>query len=266
MGCYPLFACRDWSRLGSDVEGLGERLVSLTMVTDPFGEYDEALLRRSFPDLAVPFKQHCVIDLHKPVSDVVSRGHRKEARRALRAVRVHVHPSPAEFLDTWMDLHRHLVARHRIRGIPAFSRAAFAKQLATPGIVVLWAALGDEPVAATLYLLHDGVAYGHVLGCTDAGYKHNALYALIWSGIETLRGSAQWIDLMGVPGADDAGGQGIRHFKQGWTPETRTAWLCGRILNARRYDELVRVTETARARYFPAYRDGEMTAAPEQPS
>ena len=37
MGPYPIFCCSDWSVLGDDLAGLGDRLVSLVLVTDPFG-------------------------------------------------------------------------------------------------------------------------------------------------------------------------------------------------------------------------------------
>jgi hypothetical protein len=40
MGCYPLFACQDWSQLHADLESIGSELVSLALVTDPFGKYD----------------------------------------------------------------------------------------------------------------------------------------------------------------------------------------------------------------------------------
>lgn len=265
MGCYPLFACRDWSQVHHDLEDLGTDLVSLTVVTDPFGDYGEPYLRRCFPDLAVPFKEHFVIDLEKPRTEVVSRRHRKEARRALRQVTVNAQTDPPAFLDGWMDLHHNLVIKHQVKGIAAFSRSAFAEQLATPGIVVLAAKYGDELVAATLYLVHDSVAYGHVLACNALGYQRGALYALIWSAIEHFTGSVRWIDLMGVPGAQDAGSEGIRQFKRGWTEETRRTWLCGRILNRDRYGEIVRATGTSQMRYFPAYRDGEMARLSREP-
>jgi hypothetical protein len=64
---------------------------------------------------------------------------------------------------------------------------------------------------------------------------------------------------MGVPGAEDAGNDRARQFKRGWSREVRTAWLCGRILNRPRYEELVELTGTAGVDYFPAYRSGELT-------
>lgn len=56
MGCYPIFACMDWSQLHIDLGHIGDDLVSLALVTDPFGEYDEALLNRSFGERVFPFK------------------------------------------------------------------------------------------------------------------------------------------------------------------------------------------------------------------
>src|SRR5882724_4409121 len=55
MGCYPIFACLDWSQLHADLEDLNNELVSVTLVTDPFGEYDLDYLRLCFPNLVVPF-------------------------------------------------------------------------------------------------------------------------------------------------------------------------------------------------------------------
>jgi hypothetical protein len=259
MGCYPLFACRDWSRLHVDIEELGSDLVSLALVTDPFGTYDEHYLRRCFTDVVIPFKEHYVVDLQKPRNRVVSKHHRYYARKGLQRLTVDVHSDPPAFLDDWMELHRHLVLNHQIKGVSAFSRPAFAQQLATPGMVLLRARHADQPVAAIMHYTYGDVAYAHILGCTDVGYQNFALYALIWSAIEHFTGTVRWLDIMGVPGLQDRGSEGIRQFKQGWTTETRTAWFCGRILNATRYTEIVNVTGTAGASYFPAYRSIELS-------
>ncbi len=63
MGCYPLFACHHWAGLREDLALLAGRLVSLTLVTDPFGDYTEPLLHEIFPDLVSRFKQHFVARL-----------------------------------------------------------------------------------------------------------------------------------------------------------------------------------------------------------
>jgi len=258
MGCYPLFACGDWSRLHEDLDEMDDRLVSLVVVTDPFGAYDESGLKRCFPDLVRPFKEHYVVDLARPRGEVVSRHHRRWARKALRAVAVDVVPDPPAFLDEWMMLHGHLVRRYGISGVAAFSRTAFAQQFRVPGLVLLRARYRTQAVAAMMCYVHGDVAYAHIHGCATAGYEHGALYALLWSAIEHFTGSVRWLDIMGVPGARDAGSEGIREFKKGWSGDTRRAWLCGRILNRARYGELVSATGTAGKEYFPAYRAGEM--------
>jgi hypothetical protein len=259
IGCYPLFCCADWSQLIDDVEALGDEFVSLTLVTDPFGDYDEAYLRRCFPDTVVPFKQHFVIDLGKPLHDTVSSHHQHYAHKALRDVCVEIHPDPPGFLDEWTLLHDQLVQKHAIRGIKAFSRRAFAAQLAAPGMVAVRVSHQGAAVAGLLFFQHGDVAYGHVLACTPLGYQLGALYAGIWFALEHFSRCARWCDIMGVPGLDDRGHEGLRKFKRGWTEQTRTAWLCGRILDRARYAERVAATHSAGASYFPAYRVGEIS-------
>lgn len=262
MGCYPLFACRDWSALAGDVDELARRVVSLVLVTDPFAEVEPAALRRAFPDRCMPFKEHCVVDLGRPLESSVSRHHRRCARRALARVSVERCETPLEALDEWIALHAHLVARHRIRGLRAFSRSAFAGQLALPGAVLLRARAGGEAVGMQLWLVHGDVAYGHVLAFDEAGYALGAPYAMYWWALEHFASRVAWCDLGAVPGASDDAASGLRRFKQGWATGTRTAWLCGRIGDRRRYEALAREAGAAGSAYFPAYRAGELAEAP----
>jgi hypothetical protein len=51
MGCYPLFCCRNWDGLASDLAALAPELVSVTLVTDPFASFDPDALQPCFPDL-----------------------------------------------------------------------------------------------------------------------------------------------------------------------------------------------------------------------
>jgi hypothetical protein len=262
MGCYPLFACRAWERLAEDVDALGRDCVSLTVVADPFGAHDPALLRRCFPDLATPWKEHHVVDLRRPVEANVSRHHRRHARKALARLDVDVVADPPAFLDDWMRLHAHLVARHAIRGLRAFSRAAFARQLALPDVVVLRARHGGEAVGAQLWVVAEEVAYGHVLAFSDAGYRLGAPYALNLAAIEHFAPRVRFCDLGAAAGAPGDASDGLLRFKRGWAAETRTAWLCGRVFDRARYAELGRRTgASAATAYFPAYRAGELTGA-----
>ncbi len=254
MGCYPLFSCRDWSRLREDIDNLGDDLVSLSMVPDPFGEYNEAYLHECFRDVVVPFKEHYVIDLKRPRNEVVSKHHRYYARKALRQLSVEEHPEPDQFLDEWMLLHANLVKKHKIMGIKALSRRAFSMQLTTPGITVLRAIHKDRTIAAVLYVLQGNVVHAHVLGCLDIGYELGALYAILWTALDHFGSRARWCNIMGVPGVDDKGSEDIRRFKRGWSKETRIAYFCGRILNRERYTELVQARNGPSGGFFPAYR------------
>ena len=115
MGCYPLFACRDWSSLIHDLTSIGENLVSLVIVTDPFGEFSEALLRDTFRDLIVPFKEHFVVDLTQRPESFVHDHHQRNARNALRDLAVEEVSAPADSIGEWDALYKLLVRRRGIR-------------------------------------------------------------------------------------------------------------------------------------------------------
>ncbi len=61
-------------------------------------------------------------------------------------------------------------------------------------------------------------------------------------------------DFGGNAGPADDPQDGLSRFKQGWTAEVRTAYLCGKILDRELYD---RLAGDAGAGYFPAYRASE---------
>jgi hypothetical protein len=81
MGCYPLFACQNWSQLDADLEEVREKLVSLLLVTAPFGGFDIDCLRQCFEDVFIPFKEHFVVDLSRNMYSFVSYHHCKYASR-----------------------------------------------------------------------------------------------------------------------------------------------------------------------------------------
>lgn len=257
MGCYPLFACRDWSRLRPDLEDVGSELVSISVVADPFGEYDTPYLRRCFEDLVIPFKEHFVTDLRSPMGAIASKHHRYYARRALEEVRVEECRDPRRFVDEWTNLYANLVERHGLKGIKAFSRKAFAKQLGVPGLVMFRATSRDATVGAHLWYVRGEVAYSHLAASSPLGYELMAAYALYWAAIEHFAGKVRWLDLGAGAGVEGDGTHGLNRFKRGWSTGSRTAYLCGRIFDRAKYSELSRKSGTPVTDYFPAYRKGE---------
>ena len=128
MGCYPVFCCRQWQRLGDDLAQMRKTLVSLSLVADPFGNYTLDLLKSLF-DLTVPYKQHFVADLSVPLDRYTSARHRRYARRALKKISVEVCDHPAIYLDEWVTLYDHLIQKKHITGIRRFPGSLFQDSL-----------------------------------------------------------------------------------------------------------------------------------------
>jgi len=262
MGCYPLFACRDWSRLPLDLEPLTDQLISLTLVTDPFGGFTEGDLRRSF-DIVLPYKQHYVTDLGSWNERAIPRSHRRNLATSLSRVRVETCPEPPRLSNEWVHLYEHLAARHHITGLTAFSPATLEKQLHVPGLIMFKASVNEEVVGLHLWYVQGDYGYGH-LGATSAlGYESMASYALYWHAIEHMRAQVRWLDLGSVPGVSNAPRHGLSVFKAGWSNGVRWAYLCGRIFQPERYATLVRERGVGTTTYFPAYRLGEFAATPD---
>lgn len=263
MSCYPLFDCRDWSGLSADMELLEGKLVSLTAVVSPFAAISAEELHRCFPDLARPFKDHYLVEYQAQESSgespdrIVSRHHRYYAKRALRDLEVHPVENPVTMLDDWIGLYGHLIQRHKLSGLHAFSPLAFHRQLRVPGMVAFRAMRGTSTVAAHLWY-HDGdVAYSHLFAANEAGYESNAAYALYWYAMHHFAGKARWLNLGGAAGAGNTKG-GLDFFKRGWSNVVRPALLCGRILDPEKYQRLCRRRSVEVLDYFPAYRQGEL--------
>jgi hypothetical protein len=255
MGFYPLFCCEKWSRLEVDLTSLGEDLVSVAVVVDPFGDVAIETLGTAF-DFVRPFKEHFISDLSLPYASLANKHHRYEARRALRTVTVELDAEPLPHLDVWNDLYQHLVDKHGLRGIKAFSREAFYHQLSIPGVVMLRALYNGQTVSAQLWFQQGEVAYYHLSASNAEGYRWRAAYALSACAIEYFTSRVRYLDFGGAPGLSDSDG-GLAAFKRGWSSGTRPSYFCGRILNRRAYAELMAGRKPSA--YFPEYRDPEMS-------
>jgi hypothetical protein len=258
MGCYPLFACQDWTQLHADLEDIGNDLVSLSVVTDPFGDYDPTYLGQCFNDVVIPFKEHFIIELGRPIDTFVSSHHHRYARQALRDIYVERCEDPTQFLSDWVNLYAALIERHNIKGILAFSELAFRKQLSVPGIVAFRAVYEETTVGMLLWYVQGGVGYYHLGASSATGYELRASFALFWFAIEYFAATRlRWLNLGAGAGVNSNGTDGLSRFKRGWSTGTRTAYFCGRIFEDARYLEIVRAKSVSGTDYFPAYRKGE---------
>lgn len=255
MGCYPIFACQDWSKLGNDIHELEENLVSMAMVTDPFGDYSGSALKEIF-DFCFLFKQHYVTDLSRRLEKTVRKRYRKYASNALKEISVEFCDQPSKYLLEWIRLYNYLIERHHIKGMRAFSEASFKVLLSVPGVEMFIARQNQEIVGADIWLVDGTVGYAHLSAISPVGYELRVPYALYWSALEHYSHSLKWLD--------HGAGAGIKHdedglsiFKRGWATETRPVYFCGCILNKEKYEEIVESTGSINIDYFPAYRAGE---------
>ena len=253
MGCYPIFVVPRWAHLRDDFSQLADEIVSITVVTDPFGGQQEADLWRVF-DFVRPFKEHVIVDLERVAP---SAHHRYRVRSSLKHLRVD-EVDPGTFLDEWCRLYDVLTARHRLSGIHALSRTAFALQLSVPGARVFRATAGDRVVGGQVWYVSGDLAYAHLMALDARGYELGASYALCAESFRMLRPTVTRVNLGGGAGIDPSPGDGLTYFKRGWSTETATVYLCGRILDRQRYASL---STNVGIGYFPAYRTGEFASS-----
>ncbi len=258
MGCYPLFSCQSWQHLESDLIALDEQLVTVTMVTDPLGEYSKADLDACFPDLCVPFKEHYLVDLSQEPRDFISSHHRRYGKKASKACVIESCQPVDDVIDDWVTLYDGLIEHRNIRGFQRFSREIFSRQLAVPGMVVFRAKKGVETLGMTLWYTQGNAAYYHLGAYSDQGYQARASFGLFWNAINHFRATGiEWLDLGAGAGLSASDDDGLSKFKRGWSTGTKTAYLCGRVGNRAAYLEQVGDIDMQATRYFPAYREGE---------
>lgn len=258
MGCYPLFTCKHWDRLPTDMTNLPPEWVSVFVVTDPLASFDEKLLRQSFPDVCYPYKQHMLVDLSQSPEKFVHSHHQRYARWALKRVKVDLCSPRQGIIDTWCQLYRHLCTKHGIKGIPRFSRAAFQQQLSLPGTVVFKATANQETIGILIWYQMGTDAYYH-LGASNAdGYKSRASFALFWESIGYFaEQGVKRLSLGAGAGWQNDRRGGLTRFKSGWSNACRTAYFCGKIIDRKKYQDLSQRAPIVSPEFFPLYRFAE---------
>ena len=258
MGCYPFFDCQDWSKLHLDLNNLADELISLAVVSDPFGNYDREYLERCFTDVCFPYKQHFVTDLSESPETFISSHHLKYVNKSLNKIGVEICESPTDFLNDWIELYGNLVKKHNIKGMSAFSRQSFTQQFLVPGIVVFRAYYQNQTIGMILCYVQGENVYCHLGSYNALGYKYMASYAIVWTIIQHFADRGlKYVNIGAGAGIKGNAADGLNKFKQGWSNCTRTAYFCGRIFDRDKYADILRVKEIPKTDYFPAYRQGE---------
>lgn len=251
-GCYPLFCCADWSRLGEDISALAPGLVTLTLVTDPAGDFDPGELAESF-DFVREYKRHYVADLGRADELPVTDNHRESVARARTSVHVRWVPAPAAEADSVWRLYDELVERRGVTGIRRFSRSQIDRQLRVPGSTLFTASKAGEVVSFLHCYVSPDVAYAHLAASSERGYELRAAFAVYETAVHHLRERTSLFVLGAAAGTEaSASDAGLARFKEGFATETRPVHLCGRVLDASAYEQVA--GRDAQSDFFPAYR------------
>jgi len=256
MGPYPLFVCKDWSRMPEDLDRLPKSYATATLVTDPFSPLGPRELEDLGWDHFARLKEHYVVDLTRQPGIKLSRHHRRKVRAATRQVDVQYLDRPLLVLEDWLALYQNLVRRHAITGIARFSRESFERQLALPGMVAMVARGRNEPLGITLWLLGEDVAYYHLGAYSETGYAQGASFALFAAALQEFHGKVTHLALGGAAGVNPRESDGLARFKAGWATGVRDVYLCGRVLNGNLFQRLCDARPRSRtgSDFFPPYR------------
>ncbi|MEZ5974386.1 MAG: sulfotransferase [Planctomycetota bacterium] len=237
---YPLLVCRDWQKLGEDLEARCGIWTSVTAVVDPVAGVGEAELRAAFGQRVRAYKTHFVRRLGEELERDLPAYHLRRVKRARARVQVQwFEPGGGEtsqWQEDWLRLYGGLAKHHSIRGAADFPADSLAAQLTVPGAWLQRARIGGCTVAMVLWYEHGaGVAYH--LGASDAeGYAANASYGLFADALARFTDLGREFALLGgAAGLEEDASDGLTRFKAGWANERRTAWLCGRVLDEQRY-------------------------------
>ena len=258
MGCYPLFACSDWKGLPSDILKLSDDLVSVSLVTDPFGNYTENELTQTF-DCVLQSNDHFVFDYSKTIHESISKSRREQAKRALKDVVVDIQVSPNIDVEEWSNLYSRVIDKYQIKGLRKFSLDSFKKQLTIPNTFYFRALNEGKIIGGDIYFLQGEIAYAHLSALESLGYELKAGYALKWIAINHFQNIVDWITFGGTTSISGVKNEGLIYFKKGWSNCTRKTYFCGKILNQDRYDEITSLKGFQGSTWFPSYRDGEFS-------
>jgi hypothetical protein len=256
MGIYPLFFCENWDLLMDDFEELKNELVSISLVIGPFSKFPYEKYSQYF-EILRPYKDHYILDLSLPLNETVSKGHRRSARRALKNLEVENVVPTESGLDAWTPLYEELVKRHQIKGIRAFSRQSFEKQMSIPGTIYFQVTHQGCVVGGNIYYLGNEVAYAHLSAFSEEGYRLGAPYAVKWFALQYLSQVVRWVNFGGSTGSNPDHPTGLDYFKMGWSSQTGKSYFCGKILKEQKYKELILQKQAGETNWFPAYRLGE---------
>ena len=250
--CYPLLCCQNWNKIEDDINNLPNKIISVSLVTEPFAEIKKDL-SKTF-NIFIPFKEHFIVDYRLKIS--FTTHHQKEISRSIKkGVEIELCINPLSYIDQWHDLYNILINRHNIRKSICFSKSLFINQFKVPGIVVFRAIKDLKTIGMTLWFVSNNNAYYHLAAYSDKGYQTSCSYALMDYALNYFnkKGITQ-VTLGAGAGLTQDKHDGLSRFKSGWSNYTKKTYFGGKILNLDEYTNIVN-TSKSHPSFFPAYRN-----------
>ena len=105
VGCYSLLDCAKWKAFADGFTSLATNVVSMAIVADPFGDDTPEPRAQRFPDRAIPFKEHYVVNPARTWRMAISTHPRRNIRMVEKAVPVETTSANAAL--PWLALLSH---------------------------------------------------------------------------------------------------------------------------------------------------------------
>lgn len=251
--CYPRFPLFSPQALADDLKHISQQAVSFTLATDATTPIPADTLSELF-DVVRPFKIHYLHTNEKPRE--LTKHHRYEVKQAHRHCTVNV-VAFADYLAPWLELYQNLVKHHQITGFQNFNEQYFTQLLQTENLITLGAFdVNNNLIAMHLWYQYQDTLYSHLAASSDQGYQLRASYAIYDTLIREFP-AIRTIDFGSGAGNSHDPNNGLTRFKQGFANDSQQSYLCGKILDQPRYNELVNKTFSLSPQdYFPLYRKG----------
>ena len=256
MGPYPLFFCKNWNCLIEDIESIKDQVCTVALVIGPFEDIPKEAFKHHF-DIFRSYKDHYILDTTLPYCEIISKSHKREARKALNKIKIDLQISPNIDLDEWCFLYNTLIQHHHITGIRAFSRNTLKNHITIPNTHYYRALCHGEIIGGNLFYIQNEIAYYHLACSTEKGYKLHANYATLWSAIRDLSTKVHFIEFGGGAGAKEGILDGLSQFKKGWSSLTKKSFFLGKINDHQEYWDLIKMNRISDNNWFPAYRTGD---------
>ncbi len=258
---YPMFVGDNVTALAVDLAAMDHtQVASIILRSDPFDDYSITGGLPGF-DIVRPFKHHYIASLERPWRSFVRKSSRKVAARVRQQFEFSCVPQPSTRAHTLWQLHQ-LMLEKQGANKALWTSEIIAAQLVLPGVTVFEVSDTTQTHAIACFMAVADRVYAHLLGVTEEGRAQNIIHGIYAYALDYFRDQARYIDFGSNAGLADDPEDGLSCFKQGWCSETRTSYLCGKILNPSLYTELCYQHGVSSATFFPAYRTPKTAAMP----